>query len=148
MYLCHRPNPLCKLPCGVKLGSFMSSLCMTGEFALKGTDFGTLVHSILLYECKTWALTAELCRLIFSFHNRCVHRMHRHTLEQTEKYRITDASLEGKLGSQAIQATLDARCLRWVGHVARIPERRAPRCLCGTFSQARSKQSDRQAAHK
>ena len=53
--------------------------------------------------------------------------MNRITLEQTEQYRITAASLEKKLGIRPIQAILDDRCMRWAGHVARMPEQRAPR---------------------
>ena len=127
-----------QIPASAIFGSLKSSLCARRmSFDRKGRIFGTLVHSILLYGCEAWALTAELYRLILSFHNRCVRRMHRITLEQTEMYRITTASLEGKLGIRAIQATLDDRCLRWAGHVARMPESRAPRCLLTSWVQAK-----------
>ena len=119
-------------------GSLKSSQCARWvSFDRTGRIFGTLVHSILLYGCEAWGLTTELCRLILSFHHRCVRRMHRITLEQTEMYRITTASLEEKLGIRAIQATLDDRCLRWAGHVARMPESRAPRCLLTSWVQAK-----------
>ena len=90
---------------------------MTGKFASKETDFW---HS--------WPL---------SFHNQCVCRMHCIVLEQTEKNRITTVSLEGKLGIQAIQATLDDRCLRLAGHIARMPEDRAPKCPLVGWVQAK-----------
>ena len=63
--------------------------------------------------------------------------MNRITLEQTEQFRITTASLEKKLGIRGIQAILDDRCLRWAGHVARMPEQRAPRRLLTSWVRAK-----------
>ena len=63
--------------------------------------------------------------------------MNRITLEQTEQYRITTSSLEAKLGIRSIQAIIDDRCMRWAGHVARMPEQRAPRRLLSSWVRAK-----------
>ena len=43
------------------------------------------LHSGALYGCEAWALTRDLYRSILSFHNLCVRKMNRITLEQTEQ---------------------------------------------------------------
>ena len=119
-------------------GSLKGILCARRvDLLRKGRIFSVLVHSILLYGCEAWALTRDLYRSILSFHNLCVRKMNRITLEQTEQYRITTASLEGKLGIRPIQAIIDDRCMRWAGHVARMPEQRAPRQLLSSWVRAK-----------
>ena len=84
-------------------GSLKSTLCARQvKLTLKGKIYRTLVVSILLYGCEAWALTAETRRMLVSFHGQCVRRMHRITLEHTQKHQISTASLEEKLGISGI----------------------------------------------
>ena len=120
------------------LGSLKSTLCAQQvSLPRKGRIFSVLVRSILLYSSEAWALTRELFQLLLSFHNKCVRKTNRITLEQTEQYRITTSSLEAKLGIRSIQATLDERCMRWAGHVARMPEQHTPRRLLSSWVRAK-----------
>jgi len=113
---------------GAMFGSLKSTLCARQvKLTLKGKIYRTLVVSILLYGCEAWALTAETRRMLVSFHGRCVRRMHRITLEHTQKHQISTASLEEKLGISGIAGIIDDLCLRWAGHVARMDEARLPR---------------------
>ena len=119
-------------------GSLKSTLCARQvSLPRKGRIFSVLVHSILLYGSEAWALTRELSQSLLSLHNKCVRKMNRITLEQTEQYRITTSSLEAKLGIRSIQAIIDNRCMRWAGHVARMPEQRAPRRLLSSWVRAK-----------
>ena len=69
---------------GAMFGSLKSTLCARQvKLTLKGKIYRTLVVSILLYGCESWALTAETRRMLVSFHRRCVRRMHRITLKHT-----------------------------------------------------------------
>ena len=126
-------------------GSLRSTLCARKvSLPRKGRSLSVPVHSIRLYGSEAWALTRELFGLLLSFHNKCVRKMNRITLEQTEQFGITTASLEKKLGIRGIQAILDDRCLRWAGHVARMQSS----AHHGACSQAGFGQSGLQAVHR
>ena len=136
---------------GAMFGSLKSTLCARQvKLTLKGKIYRTLVVSILLYGCESWALTAEARRMLVSFHRRCVRRMHRITLEHTQKHRISTASLEGKLGIASISSIIDDLCLRWAGHVARMGEDRLPRRFLTSWvrSQRRTGRPHKSTMHR
>lgn len=109
-------------------GALSSMLCSRRtEYTRRGQIYKTLVLPILAYGSEYWAYTQALAHKIQSFHNKCVRRMCRVTLKHTHKHRITASSLEERLGLRDIQTMLDDHRLRWIGHVARMPQQRLPR---------------------
>ena len=105
------------------------------KFALKAMDdrtkgklYEALVLGILLYGSETWALTTPNRQKLNKFHNSCVRylcgaRRRTHQRQHTP----TMASLFAKLHVHNMDHYLNARYLRWAGHVARMPEHRLPR---------------------
>ena len=123
---------------GAMFGSLSCTLCARHvSLTRKGRIYSSLVLSILLYGCESWALTADLRQKVTSFHNKCVRRMHRITLHHTQEHRIRAAALEEKLGIRGIQATMDDLRMRWAGHVARMPENRLPRRFLASWVRAK-----------
>ena len=109
-------------------GALSSTLCdRRVNYALKGKIYCTLVFSILLYGSECWALSQALVQQLQTFHNKCVRKMCRVTLQHCHLHRITAASLDARLGLHGIQPTIDRLRMGWVGHVARMSDGRLPR---------------------
>ena len=80
----------------------------------------SLVTSIFLYACKSWTLTAELCRRIQAMEMRCYHKI----LYISYKDHVTNEEVRAKIqqaiGQHEDFLTIIKRCkLQWYGHVCR-----------------------------
>ena len=80
----------------------------------------SLVHSVFLYACETWTLTAELERRVQASEMRCFRRLlgisyQDHTTNEEVKNRIRQA-----IGPfEDLLTTIKRRKLKWFGHVTR-----------------------------
>ena len=93
-----------------------SSIALTHKLKL----INTLVHSVFLYGCETWTLTAELEKRISSFEMKCYRRIlnitfHDHITNQAVKDRLAPI-LNNK---DDLLTVIKKRKLKWYGHVSR-----------------------------
>ena len=87
--------------------------------------FRPTVIETLLHGAETWALKREDVRRLESFQHRCI----RYILGvrfQTHG-NVSNSGLRKKCRLPKIETLLRTRRLRWLGHVARMPETRLPR---------------------
>jgi len=99
------------------------------SYKVQGKVYRALVLSILLYGSECWTLKATDRLRLVRFHRRCVRTMCRVTLRTTFKGRIRTTSLLKRSGCQSMDYYIRVRCLRWVGHLVRMPRERLPRQL-------------------
>ena len=93
----------------------------------KARAFTAFVLSNLFYQSECWALRADQMARVRSFFNRCVRVMTGVNRNRQWIERLTSSQLAERLGLRTCESYLDERCLRWVGHVARMPATRLPR---------------------
>ena len=90
--------------------------------------------AMLLYGAEVWLVSADMQRELSAAYRRWVRCMARVNLRHTRKHHITAHELEKKLGLEDIQFYVDQRVLGWAGHVARMTEKRLPRCLLTSYA--------------
>jgi hypothetical protein len=102
----------------------------------KGKLYSTLVLSLLLYGCDNWVLTAQLCRLLNTFHNCCVRAMarpQRTSFSSTNDHpapfvrRLALAPMYTGLCLTSLDQVISNRKLHWARHVRRMDWSRLPR---------------------
>ena len=80
----------------------------------------SLVHSVFLYGCETWTLTADLEKRITSFEMKCFRRI----LNITFRDHITNQAVRDRLAPilgnrDDLLTSVKKRKLKWYGHVSR-----------------------------
>lgn len=95
----------------------------------KKLAFEGLILSILLYGSEAWTVSARTRKRLQNFFNRCARTMCRVTRWHTWKQRISQRTLEKRIGLRTFSQYLHRRQLRWIGHVARMETTRLPRRL-------------------
>ena len=99
------------------------------SYRVQGKVYQALILSVLLYGSECWTLgSVDRTRLIL-FHRRCVRTMCRVNLRMTMVHRIRTTTLLKRCGCQAMDYYINVRCLRWAGHLVRMPRNRLPRQL-------------------
>ena len=81
----------------------------------------------VLYGSESWALSEALISRLTKFHNFCVRSMCRVNLWITRRKRISQKTLEGRLGVESMEKYLQINQLRWAGHVSRMASNRFPK---------------------
>ena len=97
---------------------------------IKRTVYNAVIISILLYGAETWTLKGpDVCRLTV-FHNCCVHTILGVSWFGQWKERFTSQHLSVQFGMPwSIADYILERRLRWLGHLGRMDEQRAPKQL-------------------
>jgi len=103
------------------LGLFIS-LCTH----LKLKIYRTMITPVFLYGCETWSLTMMEERRLRVFENRVLRRLFGPRGDEvTGKWRkIYNEELNDLYSSSNTVLVINSRRMRWVGHVARMGERR------------------------
>ena len=99
------------------------------SYVVQGKVYRALVLSILLYGSECWTLTAKDRMRLIRFHRRCVRTICRVSLRLTMRCRIRTKTLLKRCGCQTMDYYINVRCLRWAGHLVRMPRDRLPRQL-------------------
>ena len=99
------------------------------SYRVQGKVYQALILSVLLYGSECWTLTSEDRARIIRFHRRCVRTMCRVNLRMTMQGRIKTTTLLKRCGCQSMDYYINVRCLRWAGHLVRMPRYRLPRQL-------------------
>ena len=90
---------------------------------LKLKVYATLVLSILLYACETWAALPEHVQRLEVFHMRCLRTICCLSLRD----HISNVDILRQCQMPSIASTLQQRRLRWLGHVGRMVDCRLPK---------------------
>lgn len=90
------------------------------------------VLSVLLYACETWTTYRRHIRQLNHFHLRCL----RSIMNVEWEEHIPDTEILHRADILGIDALLIQSQLRWVGHVARMPDSRLPKQIF--YSQLRT----------
>ena len=89
----------------------------------------------MFYQSECWALRKDLRHKICVFFNQCIRTMTGGTRLKQRFRRITTGELTARAGLRPCESYLDEHCLRWAGHMARMPPTRLPRAaLFGWFN--------------
>jgi hypothetical protein len=87
---------------------------------LKIRIYKTIILALVLYGCETWSLTLREEHRLGVFENRVLKRD-----EMTGEWRkLCNEELHDLYSSPSIIRIINARRIRWAGHVARIGEKR------------------------
>jgi len=130
-----------------KAGTVFASM-RRNIFASKSVDrmvknriYSASVLSVLLYGCETWNCTSEDMRRLERFHNSCLRCMW--GISRLAHVRVVDLrklAAETSIASKIMRARL-----RWLGHVGRMENCRAPKkMLFARHSAPRPRQGPRQ----
>jgi hypothetical protein len=107
------------------------------QVAIKNTKirvYRTIVLPVVLYGCETWSLTLREEQRLRVFENRVLRRIFGPKRDRAtgEWRRLHNEELNGLYSSPNIIRVIKSRRMRWVGHVARVAEKRgAYRILVG-----------------
>ena len=114
---------------GAAFGALQKSVFGIKNVPLKSKKaiFESIVLGILLLGSESWVLTTKLNKRLDSFYNRCVRRMCGLSRWMTWNFKISQATLEKRIGVRPMQETIRTNQLRWAGHVMRMDESRLPR---------------------
>ena len=83
------------------------------------------VLTTLLYGCETWAATRRQLKKMEAFHHRCLRRLM--GIKWQELVPTTDVL--ARAGIERVETMIRACRLKWLGHVARMPDDRLPKKL-------------------
>ena len=90
---------------------------------IKCTLYKVIVQSTLLYASKTWALPKQQLQRLDVFHMKCLRKFCKVSL----KDRINNDVILGWCNVARVSNIVSHRRLRWLGHLARMPDDRLPR---------------------
>ena len=93
--------------------------------SVKCSVYKTIVQATLLYGCETWAVPAAHISPLDTFQMRCLRRICRISLRQ----RRTNYDILESCTMESIRTLVAYRRLRWLGHLARMPNERLPKQL-------------------
>ena len=97
----------------------------------KRNIYQACVLSVLLYASECWIPLRKHKRKLDSFHHRCVRTILGISNRQQWAEHITSQEVRRHWGDPTpVSEKVTARCLEWLGHLARMPDSRTPkRCL-------------------
>ena len=87
--------------------------------------YRAIVISTLLYGCESWTLYRHQVKKLESFHIRCLQRI----MGITWLDKIPHTEILQQAGITSIEAIIQRRLLRWVGHVIRMSDNRLPKIV-------------------
>ena len=106
-------------------GCLRSAVLQNQKFSvkIKREVYRSVVLPTLLSGAETWTVKAESVRRLCGFHNRCIRSMMGVSRLKQWKERITSCELAERFGmTDSMTDILRRHCLRWLGHVARMPK--------------------------
>ena len=108
-------------------GSLRDSVFAASDLSLemKRMVYQSVVLGVLLYGAETWVPTQELVGKLDWFHRRCVRCILGISRTIQWKEHLTTVELAGRFGMvESFDDLLTQYQLRWLGHVARVPDTR------------------------
>ena len=91
--------------------------------------FDSIIVSVCLHGCESWAVAAEIQRRLRSFQTQCMKQIpNLSTTEMIDKH-ISAADVRKKLGMTDIVRRMECLQLKWHGRVRNVPTDRLPRKL-------------------
>ena len=91
------------------------------------------VLSVLLYACETWTVWFQMRLRLESFHMRCLRKICRVSRWDQQVKGISNEHIRGFLGVPTIMDLIHQARLRWMGHLARMPNDRLPKQALFSF---------------
>ena len=105
-------------------------LCSALSLDIKRMVYRSVVLSVLLYGSETWAIKARQLHRLNIFHRSCVRAIL--GVSRTAQWfeQLTNIELARRFGmSEDMVVLLRQRLTRWLGHMARMDDDRAPKCV-------------------
>ena len=87
--------------------------------------YQAIVLTTLLYASETWTVYSRHARKLNHFHTSCLRRI----LKINWQDKIPDSEVLTRAKIPSVNTLLQKAQLRWVGHVARMPDKRIPKQL-------------------
>ena len=105
-------------------------LCSALSLDIKRMVYRSVVLSVLLYGSETWTIKARQLHRLNIFHRSCVRAILVVSRTAQCVERLTNIELARRFGmSEDMAVLLRQRRMRWLGHMARMDDDRAPKCV-------------------
>ena len=91
------------------------------------------VLSVLLYARETWTVWFQMRLRLEAFHMRCLRKICRVSRWDQQTKGISNDQIRGFLGVPSIMSLIHQARLRWMGHLARMPNDRLPKQALFSF---------------
>ena len=102
---------------------------------MRGPDrYRAIIIPTLLYASESWVITAKDEKALEAFYHSCTRSILGITRKQQFNQYISTQTILHKLHLPPITTLLDQNCLRWAGHVARMPYTRLPRIMLNSWT--------------
>jgi hypothetical protein len=95
----------------------------------KRTAFDSLIVSVVLCGCESWAVTAEIERRLRSFQTQRCKQMPNISASVMIEDRVSAAAMRERLGAKDVVRRMRCLQLKWLGRVRNMPVTRLPRQL-------------------
>jgi len=96
----------------------------------KRTLYDACVVSVLLYGAEFWTPLRKHVKRLNTFHHRCIRTILGISSRQQWSEHITIEEIRRKWGDEELMAEkVKKRRLEWLGHLARMPDHRLPKCM-------------------
>ena len=95
--------------------------------------FRACVMSVLLYGAEAWTYTYPTRSALNRFYMICLRRIAKVSLYDQHRYGISNEDIRAWLGVPPVEALVRQSRLRWLGHVARMPNHRLPKKMLFAF---------------
>jgi hypothetical protein len=114
--------------------NLLSSRLLSKNLKIRIYSYKTIILPVVLYVCETWSLTLRDKHRLWVFENRVLMKIFGPKRDEViaEWRKLHGEELRDLYSSPSIIRIIKSRRMRWVGHVARMEERRtAYRLLMG-----------------
>ena len=98
------------------------------SYKMKRLVYKAVVLGIILYGSETWTTKRFHVRKLEVFHKRCMRTIMGISSVQQRLEHISTIQVAKRFGKEeSLEDIIAARCLRWLGHMARMDDHRLPK---------------------
>ena len=125
------PNTTARVKAAAKAYGALSRILRDKSIAMevRARLYVQLVIPVLLYGSECWRLSTESKRVLATFHHGCCRKIVGVSRWRQWKLRVSTVTIAETMGAMPIEWYIAKRSVKWIGHLARMPDTRLPKQL-------------------